>query len=114
MDNTHLSGIEAHHQVVRYSALIGGIFYGLLHQGTLQRKHDEDKVCPHSSPKSDADLVSFLICPIVNLNHCLLLYPNMFELNRSRLPFLAITNMPNEHPNITQHRPHTRSLTDNT
>ena len=36
---------EAHHQVVRYSALIGGIFYGLLHQGTLQRKHDEDKVC---------------------------------------------------------------------
>jgi hypothetical protein len=41
----HLRGRGAHHQVVRYSALIGGIFYGLLHQGTLQRKHDEDKVC---------------------------------------------------------------------
>jgi hypothetical protein len=63
MDNTHLSGIEAHHQVVRYSALIGGIFYGLLHQGTLQRKHDEDKVCPHSSLRSDADLVLSINCP---------------------------------------------------
>ena len=58
-----ISGTEAHHQVVRYSALIGGIFYGLLHQGTLQRKHDEDKVCPHSSSQSDADLGFSINCP---------------------------------------------------
>ena len=57
------SRTEAHQQVVRYSALIGGIFYGLLHQGTLQRKHDEDKVCPHSSSQSDADLVFSITCP---------------------------------------------------
>jgi hypothetical protein len=56
MHMANTSKTEAHHQVVRYSALIGGIFYGLLHQGTLQRKHDEDKVCPHSYSKSDADL----------------------------------------------------------
>jgi hypothetical protein len=49
MDMVDTSRTEAHHQVVRYSALIGGIFYGLLHQGTLQRKHDEDKVCLYSS-----------------------------------------------------------------
>lgn len=30
---------------MRYTALIGGIFYGLVHQGTLQRKYDDDKVC---------------------------------------------------------------------
>jgi hypothetical protein len=48
MDIMDTSARETHEQVVRYSALIGGIFYGLLHQGTLQRKHDEDKVCLYS------------------------------------------------------------------
>ena len=51
----HITGLGrtgANHQVVRYSALIGGIFYGLLHQGTLQRKHDEDKVCPYQTQKT--------------------------------------------------------------
>lgn len=31
-------------QVVRYTALIGGILYGLVHQGTLQKQHDEHRV----------------------------------------------------------------------
>jgi len=30
--------------VVRYSALIGGIGYGIWHQRTLQKKHDKQKV----------------------------------------------------------------------
>jgi len=42
---SRLKAQVAYTQVVRYSALIGGIFYGLLHQGTLQRKYDDDKVC---------------------------------------------------------------------
>jgi hypothetical protein len=31
-------------QVVRYTALLSGIAYGLVHQGTLQKTHDEEKV----------------------------------------------------------------------
>jgi hypothetical protein len=70
----------AHHQVVRYSALIGGIFYGLLHQGTLQRKHDEDKVCLYSSSKSDADPVFFInLC----LNHEHFISSSPYDSNES-------------------------------
>ncbi|KDQ63061.1 hypothetical protein JAAARDRAFT_65140 [Jaapia argillacea MUCL 33604] len=29
--------------VVRYSALLTGVFYGILHRRTLQKAHDEDK-----------------------------------------------------------------------
>lgn len=29
---------------MRYTALISGIFYGIVHQGTLQQKYDENKV----------------------------------------------------------------------
>ncbi|WRT69653.1 uncharacterized protein IL334_006643 [Kwoniella shivajii] len=29
--------------VVRWSALVGGIFYGIFHQSTLQAKYDEKK-----------------------------------------------------------------------
>lgn len=35
-------------QVVRWSALIFGVSYGLVHQGTLQAKYDDDKVCSRS------------------------------------------------------------------
>ncbi|RSH93355.1 hypothetical protein EHS25_007711 [Saitozyma podzolica] len=30
--------------VVRYTALLSGIAYGFVHQGTLQKTHDEEKV----------------------------------------------------------------------
>ncbi|EIM92393.1 uncharacterized protein STEHIDRAFT_127218 [Stereum hirsutum FP-91666 SS1] len=29
--------------VVRYTALLSGVFYGVLHRRTLQKQHDEDK-----------------------------------------------------------------------
>lgn len=34
-------------QVVRWSALIAGITYGIFHQSTLQAKYDEDKASIH-------------------------------------------------------------------
>ncbi|EIN14371.1 hypothetical protein PUNSTDRAFT_96182 [Punctularia strigosozonata HHB-11173 SS5] len=30
--------------VVRYSALVAGIFYGIAHRRTLQKAHDEEKI----------------------------------------------------------------------
>lgn len=41
-------GSTAHtSQVVRWSALIAGITYGIFHQSTLQAKYDEDKASIH-------------------------------------------------------------------
>ena len=31
------------HKVVRYTALLSGVFYGISHRRTLQKAHDEDK-----------------------------------------------------------------------
>ncbi|WWD20257.1 hypothetical protein CI109_104733 [Kwoniella shandongensis] len=38
--------------VVRWTALITGITYGLLHQSTLQAKYDEQKVKSHASHRA--------------------------------------------------------------
>jgi hypothetical protein len=36
----------AHDQVVRWTALIAGVGYGIVHQTTLQTKYDAEKVRP--------------------------------------------------------------------
>lgn len=38
----------SHRQVVRYSALIGGVLYGVMHRRTLQAKHDLKKEQHHA------------------------------------------------------------------
>ncbi|KGB76463.1 hypothetical protein I315_02787 [Cryptococcus gattii Ru294] len=38
--------------VVRWSALIAGITYGIFHQSTLQAKYDEDKAKHHAAHRA--------------------------------------------------------------
>jgi len=42
--------------VVRYTALFTGVFYGIWHRRTLQKAHDEDKV--HHAKHERQDLVA--------------------------------------------------------
>ncbi|KAL7425058.1 F1F0 ATP synthase subunit e, mitochondrial [Cryptotrichosporon argae] len=38
--------------VVRYTALLSGIFYGIVHQRTLQTKYDDDKAKHHATRRA--------------------------------------------------------------